>query len=94
VPWLEATRRSAREELPILVSVLPPSVAVLSGIVLEVDVARAGWLALLAALGGQVFWTWLAVRQAGTTRGIALLSLAVSSLLGLALVGLKLAISH
>lgn len=92
-PWLAATRSCAGHELPILLAVAPPAVAVVATMVVGGAVSSAGWLALWAAFGGQLLWTWLAVRQERAGPAISVLSLAVSTLLGLALVGLKFVIA-
>jgi hypothetical protein len=89
-----AVRSSALKELPILVAVLPPSLAVLVGALVGQPDDQLGWGALWVALAGQVVWTWLALRQAHARRSVELVSLAVSLLLGLVLVGLKVALSH
>jgi len=94
VPVRAAIRRSALKELPILVAVVPPALAVLLAIVIDEPGDRVGWGALWVALAGQVFWTWLALRQAHARRSIAVLSLIVSLALGLILVGLKVALGH
>ncbi len=89
-----AVRRSAMKELPILVAVIPPSLAVVLAILIDEPQDRVGWGALWVALAGQVVWTWLALRQVHARRSVELLSLAVSLALGLVLVGLKVALSH
>lgn len=94
VPLRGAVRRSALKELPILVAVIPPSLAVLVAILIDEPGDRVGWGALWVALAGQVFWTWLALRQAHARRGVEVISLVVSLALGLVLVGLKVALSH
>lgn len=86
-----ATLRPPRA--PILLAVAPPAVAVVVTMLAGGAVKSAGWLALWAAFGGQLLWTWLAVRQEKASPGISVLSLAVSTLLGLALVGLKFVIA-
>jgi hypothetical protein len=92
--WLRATRTAARHEAPILLAVMPPAAAVVISMVLGEPGGHVGWSALLAAICGQVFWTWLAVRQAHPGRGVQLLSLGVSLLLGGVLIVAKLAIGH
>ena len=91
--WLEGTRKAAGHELPILLAVVPPTLAVLITVALNSPDARVSWSALWAAIAGQMFWTWLAVRQAQERRSLALLSLAVSLFLGLVLVVLKSALT-
>jgi hypothetical protein len=89
-----AVRRSALKELPILIAVIPPSLALLVAILIDEPPDRVGWGALWVALAGQVVWTWLALRQAHARRSVEVLSLLVSLALGLVLVGLKVALSH
>ncbi len=92
--WSHALRRASRRELPILVAVLPPVVAITIAAGLDALGGRVGWIALWASLGGLLFWTWVAVRRAHARRGLALLSLSVSLVLGLVLVWLKVVLSH
>jgi hypothetical protein len=94
VPWARATGRAARHEIPILLAVIPPAAVVLLGMVLKEPADQVGWAALGMALADEVFWTWFAVRQSNTHRGIAILSMAISFSLGLALVALKTSVSH
>jgi hypothetical protein len=92
--WFRAARAAARQESPILLAVIPPAAAVAISMALGEPGGRVGWAALIAALSGQVFWTWLAVRQAHPSRGIQLLSLAVSLFLGGLLIAVKLFLLH
>ena len=92
--WSRALRQGAREELPILVAVVPPVAAIVVAVALDEIGDRVGWIALWVSLGGLAFWTWLAVRRAHARIGVALASLAVSLALGLVLVCLKVALSH
>ncbi len=94
VPLAEAIRHSVREELPILLAVIPPASFIIAEMLLDAPGDRVGWGALWVALGGQVVWTWLALRQVHARRSVEVLSMAVSLALGLVLVGLKVALSH
>lgn len=89
-----AIRKASLKELPILVAVFPPALVVAVAGLLDEPGDQVGSVALYVALAGQVFWTWIALRQAHARRGIAFLSLGVSLFLGLVLVGLKVALSH
>lgn len=94
VPVRKAVRKASLKELPILVAVVPPALCVAVAALLDEPGDRVGAAALYVALAGQVFWTWLALRQAHARRSVAFLSLGVSLFLGLVLVGLKVALSH
>ena len=93
-PLREAVRRSAIKEVPILIAVVPPSITLVVAMLIDEPGDRVGWVALWVALAGQVFWTWLALRQAHARGRVEVISLAVSLALGLVLVGLKVALSH
>jgi hypothetical protein len=94
VPVGLAIRHSVSEELPILWAVLPSSLLILTEMLLDVPGDRVAWGALWVALGGQVVWTWLSLRQTHARGRVQVLSMAVSVALGLVLVGLKVALSH
>jgi hypothetical protein len=94
VPWLRAAKQSAAFELPILIAVVPPTVAVLLGSWNDQPVTSLELWAIAAAIGGQVFWTWVAVRQAHTSRAVTLVSLAVSLALGMVMLALKVWLLH
>jgi hypothetical protein len=82
-----------REESPIILAALPPSVAALLAGAFA-DASAAAWWAFLVALAGQLIWAVVAAREAGQPRiGIAV-AVVVNLLLGLVLVALKVWISH
>ena len=82
-----------REESPIILAAIPPSVAALLAGAFA-DASAAAWWAFLVALAGQLIWAVVAAREAGQPRiGIAV-AVVVNLLLGLVLVALKVWISH
>lgn len=94
-PLRAAMRAAAREESPILLAVLPPTIAIAAVALLVDDPGETvAWAALWAAVGGQVFWTWLAVRRVSTRWSIIWLSMTVSTVLGLCLIGFKFVAAH
>ena len=79
VPVRAAIREASLKELPILVAVVPPALVVAARRSSSTSRGTgSGAAALWVALAGQVFWTWLALRQAHARRGVAVLSLGVS----------------
>lgn len=82
-----------REESPIILAALPPSVAALLAGAFG-DGSAAAWWAFLVALAGQLIWAVIAARGAGQPPiGIAV-AVVVNLLLGVVLVALKVWISH
>ena len=94
VPWLTATRRSAKHELPILLAVVPPATVLVIAMLVGDTGSNAAWWALWVAVAGQVTWTWIALRETGANRRVTLVSMAVSLALGLVLVLLKAGLAH
>ncbi|WP_073949932.1 hypothetical protein [Streptomyces kebangsaanensis] len=83
-----------REEWPIVEAAVPPTVAVLASPLLGLDVQGAAWLALTAALTGQMGWATAAARRAGASWRQVALTDAVNLVIGLLIVALKLALKH
>ncbi len=94
VPLGDAVRESARHELPILLAVVPPTVATVVAAMAGVSGTRMGWIAMLTALVGLVLATWLAVRRVLPNRREAVVSVLISTALGLVLVALKVVLAH
>jgi hypothetical protein len=94
VPWFTAAKKAAAFELPILIAVVPPAAAVLLGSWNDQPVTNVEVWAVAAAVGGQVFWTWVAVRRAHSSRAVTVISLAVSLALGMVMLALKVWLLH
>jgi hypothetical protein len=85
---------SARQESPILLAAVPPAAAALVVAAFGLSHTSAAWWAFVTALVGQVGWAVAATRQAGASLRITLIWVAVNLVLGVALVVLKVAVSH
>jgi len=85
---------SARQESPILLAAVPPAAAALVAAAFGLSDTSAAWWAFVTALVGQVGWAVAATRQAGASLRITLIWVAVNLVLGVALVVLKVAVSH
>jgi hypothetical protein len=85
---------SARQESPILLAAVPPAAAALVVAAFGQSHTSAAWWAFVTALVGQVGWAVAATRQAGASLRVTLIWVAVNLVLGVALVVLKVAVSH
>ncbi|WP_345662604.1 hypothetical protein [Streptomyces venetus] len=83
-----------RDEWPIVKAAVPPAVAVAISPLLGLDVQGAGWLAVSVAVAGQVGWSVAAARRAGAPWGLVYGTASVNLVLGLLIIGFKLALKH
>ncbi|MFD7667439.1 hypothetical protein [Streptomyces sp. NPDC059788] len=83
-----------REEWPIVEAAVPSTIAVLVSPLLDLDVQGAAWLALAAALIGQMGWATAAARRAGAVWRQVVLTDAVNLVIGLLIVALKFVLKH
>jgi len=87
-------QRVAQQEWPLFQAALPPAAAALFAGVLGASNLAAGWAALTVAIVGQVSWATLAIRLAGASRRLALVTALVNLVLGLLIVALKTSLQH
>ncbi|MFH9676379.1 hypothetical protein ACH4L5_29440 [Streptomyces sp. NPDC017405] len=87
-------RRACVSEWPIVTAAVPPAVAVAVTPLLGIGPRGALWLALGAALAGQVGWSTVAAVRAGASRRAVVVTGAVNLTLGLLIVLLKAAVTH
>jgi hypothetical protein len=85
---------SARQESPILLAAVPPAAAALVASAFGLSHSAAAWWAFVTALVGQVGWAVAATRQAGASLRVTVIWVAVNLVLGVALIVLKVAVSH
>lgn len=83
-----------RDEWPILKAAVPPAVAVAVSPLLGLDVRGAAWLALAVAVAGQVGWSVAAARRTGASAGMVAVAAVVNLVIGMLIVGFKLAVGH
>jgi hypothetical protein len=86
-------RAIARHEWPLVEAAIPPAAAVALGSIWLSD-AGAAWLALGAAVAGQVGWAVVAARQAGVPPRMVVLSGVGNFALGMIIVLLKAGLGH
>ncbi|GGY22289.1 hypothetical protein [Streptomyces djakartensis] len=86
--------RVCRDEWPIVKAAVPPAVAVAISPLLGLDVQGTGWLAVSVAVAGQVGWSVAAARRAGASWRLVCATASVNLLLGLLIIGFKLALKH
>jgi hypothetical protein len=90
----ETIRQVAAREWPIAQASGPPAGAAVAGMILGLTNATAGWLALAAAVAGQVGWAIAGAVATGAGRRVVALSAAVNLFLGLLIVVLKTLLAH
>ncbi|MGW2491890.1 hypothetical protein ACWCV9_32350 [Streptomyces sp. NPDC001606] len=83
-----------RDEWPILKAAVPPAVAVAVSPLLGLDLPGTMWLAVSVAVAGQVGWSVAAARRSGGSWRLTALTAVVNLVLGLLIVGFKLAVTH
>lgn len=83
-----------RDEWPILKAAVPPAVAVAVSPLLGLDVRGAAWLALGVAVAGQVGWSVAAARRTGASARMVAVAAVVNLVIGMLIVGFKLAVGH
>ncbi|MGW1543011.1 hypothetical protein ACWCPM_22690 [Streptomyces sp. NPDC002309] len=83
-----------RDEWPILKAAVPPAAAVAISPLLGLDVPGAAWLALGVAVAGQVGWSIAAARRAGASARMLAVAAVVNFVIGMLIVGFKLAVTH
>ena len=97
-PHHRLTRQSihhvAVREWPIAQASGPPAGAAVAGMLLGLTDATSAWLALAAAVAGQVGWAIAGTVATGAGRGVVALSAAVNLCLGLLIVVLKTLLAH
>ncbi|MDV6291093.1 hypothetical protein R2F25_37095 [Streptomyces sp. UP1A-1] len=86
--------RVCREEWPIVKAAVPPAAAIAVSPVLGLDVQGTLWLALSVAVTGQVGWSVAAAHRAGAPWRLMAITATVNVLLGLAIVAVKIAVTH
>ncbi|MCQ4198819.1 hypothetical protein ACFW5W_05030 [Streptomyces sp. NPDC058783] len=86
--------RVCREEWPIVKAAVPPAAAIAVSPVLQLDVQATLWLALSVAVTGQVGWSVAAAHRAGAPLRLMATTATVNVLLGLAIVVVKIAVTH
>ncbi|GHE23891.1 hypothetical protein [Streptomyces capillispiralis] len=86
--------RVCRDEWPIVKAAAPPAAAIAVSPVLGLEVQGALWLALSVAVAGQVGWSVAAAHRAGASRRLVCTTATVNVLLGLAIVLVKIALTH
>ncbi|MEV8247477.1 hypothetical protein AB0R01_27475 [Streptomyces rochei] len=86
--------RVCREEWPIVKAAVPPAAAIAVSPVLGLDVQATLWLALSVAVTGQVGWSVAAAHRAGAPLRLMATTATVNVLLGLAIVAVKIAVTH
>ncbi|MEU6100552.1 hypothetical protein [Streptomyces flaveolus] len=86
--------RVCRDEWPIVKAAVPPAAAVAVSPLLGLDVKGALWLALAVAVAGQLGWSVAAAQRAGASRRLMAITASVNVLLGLAIVVVKIALTH
>ncbi|MBZ6103979.1 MULTISPECIES: hypothetical protein [Streptomyces] len=86
--------RVCREEWPIVKAAVPPAAAIAVSPVLGLDVQGTLWLALSVAVTGQVGWSLAAAHRAGAPLRLMATTATVNVLLGLAIVVVKIAVTH
>ncbi|WP_433466259.1 hypothetical protein [Spirillospora sp. CA-128828] len=91
--WTEI-RAVGSAEWPLVQAAFPPAAVACAGWLLELADATTAWLALLAALAGQVGWGVAASLQVGAPARTVVVSGLVNLFLGLAVVALKTLLSH
>nr|WP_189317551.1 hypothetical protein [Streptomyces brasiliensis] len=87
-------RRVCVAEWPIVKAAVPPAVAVAATPLLGLGPEGAVWLGLGVALAGQVGWASAAALRAGATARVMVTAAVVNLVLGLAIVLLKVALTH
>ncbi|MFJ4468301.1 hypothetical protein ACIP2X_12590 [Streptomyces sp. NPDC089424] len=83
-----------RDEWPILKAAVPPAAAVALSPLLGLDVRGAAWLALGVAVAGQVGWSVAAARRTGAGPRMVAGAAVVNLVIGMLIVGFKLAVTH
>ena len=83
-----------RDEWPIVKAAVPPAAAVAVSPLLGLDVQGAVWLAVCVAVAGQVGWSVAAARRAGASWRLLIATASVNLLLGLLIIGCKIALKH
>ena len=83
-----------RDEWPIVKAAVPPAAAIAVSPLLRLDVQSALWLALSVAVAGQVGWSVAAAHRAGASRRLMATTATVNVLLGLAIIAVKIALTH
>nr|WSX47897.1 hypothetical protein OG409_02385 [Streptomyces sp. NBC_00974] len=86
--------RVCRDEWPIVKAAVPPAVALAISPLLQLDVQGALWLAVSVAVAGQVGWSVAAARSAGASWRLVAVTASVNLLLGLLIIGFKIALTH
>ncbi|GHC07439.1 hypothetical protein GCM10010348_31560 [Streptomyces anthocyanicus] len=86
--------RVCREEWPIVKAAVPPAGAIAVSPMLGLDVQGTLWLALSVAITGQVGWSVAAAHRAGAPLRLMAITATVNVLLGLAIVVVKIAVTH
>ncbi|MEU8225709.1 hypothetical protein [Kribbella sp. NPDC048915] len=92
-PW-RTVRAAARREWPIVQAAVPPAAAAGLGALGGLTDAGAAWLALAVAVGTQLGWALYVAARAGAGWPRLIATGMVNLFLGLAIVGLKAALSH
>ncbi|GCE00728.1 hypothetical protein [Embleya hyalina] len=82
------------EEWPIVKAAIPPAIAVLVSPLLDLGDQGTVWLALVVAIGGQVGWSLAAAFRLGASTRLVVVAAAVNLVLGLAIILLKVFLTH